>query len=182
MECLIALGYAGTSISTIAERAGVSRGAMQFHFPTRSSVIVAVIGHVLQRRLDTYRADMARMPANADFLDYALRAYWRQIAQPEFVAQQELALAARTDPELANHLSAAYRQYVEQSRQPFLEGFPQWKKAGRKYNVAANLAQYLIEGMTWGRLYGHLDDKSVQDLLEALRTNIAVMLDQAPKG
>lgn len=177
MECLIQLGYAQTSISTIAERAGVSRGAMQFHFPTRASAIAAVIGHVLQRRMDTYRSDMARMPANADIIDYALRAYWRQIGQPEFVAQQELALAARTDPVLARHFRAAYRQYIQLSRQPFADAFPEWKNAGTKYRAAVNHARYLIEGMTWGRMYGHLDDKSVQDMLRTLRTTMIALLD-----
>lgn len=177
LDCLVETGYSNTSITTISERAGLSRGAVQFHFPTKLSAIQATIVHVMQRRLDTYRADMARIPRGTDFIQHATRSYWRQVQQPEFIAQQELSLAARTDPELAKALKKAYRHYVRQSRVPFLEEFPGWRKQGRRYETAANLAQYLIEGMSWGHLNGHLDDTAVKDLLSELGVYLGGTLD-----
>lgn len=38
IECLIDLGYGGTTTALIAEHAGVSRGAMLHHFPSRAEV------------------------------------------------------------------------------------------------------------------------------------------------
>ena len=119
LDVLVERGYANTSISRIAEVAKVSRGAVQFHFPTKQSAMEAVIGHIFQRRLDTYRAEMAKVPPQTDILEHALRVYWRQVTRAEFIAQQELELAARTDRQLASALHAAYREFVRQSRLPF---------------------------------------------------------------
>lgn len=177
IDCLVEIGYAQTSITTIAEKAGVSRGAMQFHFPSKRSAMEAAIGHLLQRRLDMYRADMARIPKQEDFLEHAIRAYWKQVIRPEFVAFQELTLASRTDVGLAKLLSRLYRDFVLQSRTPFLEEFPQWRQQNRRYNAAANLAQYVIEGMAWGYLNGHLDDAAVTDMLGTTRETVLRMLE-----
>jgi AcrR family transcriptional regulator len=181
LDCLVELGYANTSIKTIAERAGVSRGAVQFHFPTKLSAMEAVIQHLLQRRLDKYRSEMARIPAEDDFLTHAIRAYWKQVTDPEFTAQQELALAGRTEPEIARCLSRAYHEYVTQSRAPFLEEFPDWKASGQQYELAANFAQYLIEGMAWGYSNRYLTDEAVESALSALRTTVAMLLDEPPE-
>jgi AcrR family transcriptional regulator len=180
LDSLVELGYANTSITTIAERAGVSRGAVQFHFPTKLSAMEAVIQHLLQRRLDMYRAEMARIPSREDFLTHALRAYWKQVTHPEFAAQQELALAGRTEPEIARCLSRAYQEYVTQSRAPFLEEFPDWKESRQQYELAANFAQYLIEGMAWGYSNRYLTDEAVDSVLVALRHTVGMLLDEMP--
>jgi AcrR family transcriptional regulator len=36
VRCLAELGWSGTTVLVVAERAGVSRGAAQHHFPTSS--------------------------------------------------------------------------------------------------------------------------------------------------
>jgi AcrR family transcriptional regulator len=177
IDCLVEIGYAQTSITTIADKAGVSRGAMQFHFPSKRTAMEAAISHLLQRRLDMYRADMARIPKTEDFLEHAIRAYWKQVIRPEFVAFQELTLASRTDTGLARLLSRQYREFVMQSRAPFLDEFPEWRQQSRKYNAAANLAQYVIEGMAWGYLNGHLNDAAVADLLATTRETVLRMLE-----
>lgn len=179
LDSLVEIGYTNTSISTIAERAGVSRGAVQFHFPTKLSAMEAVVTHILQRRLDTYRADMAKIPKNEDFLRHAIKAYWNQVTRPEFIAQQELALAARTDAKLARSLGRAYREYVVQSRAPFLEEFPEWRASRRRYEVAANFAQYLVEGMAWGYTNRYLTKDAVEEMLGALRDTVGYMLGDA---
>lgn len=182
LDCLVEVGYANTSISTIADRAGVSRGAMQFHFPTKRSAMEAAITHLMQRRLDTYRADMAKIPASESFLDHAIRAYWKQVTRPEFIALQELTLASRTDAGLAKLLSRAFREFVIQSRAPFLKEFPQWRQQSKRYNNAANLAQYVVEGMAWGYLNGHLNDAAVNTLLATTRDTVLQLLeDPTPK-
>jgi AcrR family transcriptional regulator len=177
LDSIIELGYAGTSISTIAQRAAVSRGAMQFHFPTQQAAIEALIGHLAQRRLDLYRADLARIEPGKDFLDHAIDVYWRQVSRPEFIAQQELALAARHDPRLAAHIARGFKEFVRHSRAPFLDEFPRWRELGMQYETAANLAQYLLEGMASGLLCGHLDQQAIRRLLASVKDQVRGMLE-----
>lgn len=67
VECLAELGWAGSTVSVVAERAGVSRGAAQHHFPTREDLFTAAIEHVaVERRaeLDTRAAALPERGPN----------------------------------------------------------------------------------------------------------------------
>ncbi len=177
LDSLLDLGYAETSISTICERANLSRGATQFHFPTRQAVFEALIGHLAQRRLDLYRTDLAKISPGNDFLDHAIDVYWRQVTRPEFIAHQELVLAARNDPRLAEQIARGMREFIRHSRQPFLDEFPQWRELGARYETAANIAQYLLEGMAWGCLNRHLDQNAVKALLQEAKAHVRAILE-----
>lgn len=50
VECLADVGWSGSTVSVVAERAGVSRGAAQHHFPTREDLFVAAVEHVAETR------------------------------------------------------------------------------------------------------------------------------------
>ncbi len=47
---LVEDGYANTTTSRVAERAGVSRGAHLHHFQTRQALVAAAIEHLARRR------------------------------------------------------------------------------------------------------------------------------------
>lgn len=55
VECLVERGWSGSTVAVVAERAGVSRGAAQHHFPTREDLFVAAVGHVSAERQATLR-------------------------------------------------------------------------------------------------------------------------------
>ena len=44
IRCFVELGYAGTTTTAIAQKAGLSRGAMLHHFPSRLAVVRGVDG------------------------------------------------------------------------------------------------------------------------------------------
>ena len=50
IACLAELGYAASTVAVVAERAGVSRGAAQHHFPTREALFTAALEHVTRER------------------------------------------------------------------------------------------------------------------------------------
>jgi AcrR family transcriptional regulator len=62
--CLSELGWNGATVSVIAARAGVSRGATQHYFPTREDLFTAAIDHMAQVRLAEIRRQAARLPAD----------------------------------------------------------------------------------------------------------------------
>ncbi|NED60867.1 TetR/AcrR family transcriptional regulator, partial [Streptomyces sp. SID10244] len=51
VDALVELGYAGTTTQEVNRRAGVSRGALLHHFPTREALVVAAVSHLVDRRL-----------------------------------------------------------------------------------------------------------------------------------
>ena len=70
VACLAERGWAGSTVSVVAEHAGVSRGAAQHHFPTREDLVDAVYASELDAVTASAPAFLAEHPA-----DVALRAW-----------------------------------------------------------------------------------------------------------
>ncbi|MFI9614476.1 TetR/AcrR family transcriptional regulator [Streptomyces sp. NPDC052023] len=56
VACLAEHGWAGSTVTVVAERAGVSRGAAQHHFPTREDLFTAAVEYVAEERSGALRA------------------------------------------------------------------------------------------------------------------------------
>jgi AcrR family transcriptional regulator len=50
IDCLAERGWAAATVAVVAERAGVSRGAAQHHFPTREDLITAALTYMFDTR------------------------------------------------------------------------------------------------------------------------------------
>ncbi|WP_405530637.1 TetR/AcrR family transcriptional regulator [Streptomyces avidinii] len=72
VSCLAEHGWAGSTVSVVAERAGVSRGAAQHHFPTREDLFTAAVEYVAEERStalrDLFHAGPAARPAVVEAL------------------------------------------------------------------------------------------------------------------
>lgn len=100
VDCLVELGWAGTTTVVVAERAGVSRGAQLHHFRTRGELVAAAVEYVgaesvqdMVRRAQALDRARDRTTAVVEFIA-------EFYASPLFTAALELWVAARTDPEL----------------------------------------------------------------------------------
>jgi AcrR family transcriptional regulator len=65
-------GWARTTVATVAARAGVSRGAAQHHFPTRTDLVMAAIRHMTEVRLAGLRETLPAPPPGANRTRWAL--------------------------------------------------------------------------------------------------------------
>src|SRR5258708_2172997 len=50
IDCLAEKGWAAATVAVVAQRAGVSRGAAQHHFPTREDLITAALDYMFDSR------------------------------------------------------------------------------------------------------------------------------------
>ena len=64
IDCLIELGWSGTSTTEVVRRAGVSRGAQVHHYPTKEDLVLAAVEHLCTRRMGEYREAVQRLPAD----------------------------------------------------------------------------------------------------------------------
>jgi AcrR family transcriptional regulator len=114
VACLVEDGYAGASTLAVQARAGVSRGRLLHHFPSRAELLVAAAEHLATTRLTELReraaARMADEPAGAERVDRALDIMWATFQEPPFWAAMELWVAARTDADLRAALRAQERR------------------------------------------------------------------------
>jgi AcrR family transcriptional regulator len=100
IESLVEHGWSGTTTTAVAERAGVSRGAQQNHFPTRNELVVAAVEHLFEVRLAEARTAMADLPTKRLRTEVVLDAISSVTTGPMFSAALELWVAARSDPAL----------------------------------------------------------------------------------
>lgn len=62
VDSLAEVGYAGSTVSVVASRAGVSRGAAQHHFPTRNDLVAAAVEYMTEVRMAEMRTRASQLP------------------------------------------------------------------------------------------------------------------------
>ncbi|GAB3861041.1 TetR/AcrR family transcriptional regulator [Nocardioides maradonensis] len=118
---LVEKGYAATTVSEVQERAGVARGTLQHHFPTRSELLVAATTHVVDLRLAAFRRAIDAMADDTDRIGTTVDLAWNDLSGPVFYAAVELWVAARTDPELRANLVAEEERVFREMRTLYAE-------------------------------------------------------------
>jgi AcrR family transcriptional regulator len=147
LRCFSKLGYFHTTTPAIAEEAGLSRGAMLHHFPSRMDVVRAAVEHLHAKRLKAFRAAVDGLPAGENRAHVALRAHWDQLRHPLYAVFIELCVAARTDPELADILTPAEAAFARELRQTAVEVVPEWRVTGRNFDIGYDLVICALQGM-----------------------------------
>ena len=109
VECLVELGWAGTTTTVVSERAGVSRGAQLHHFPSKQELVVAAVEHLSERRRDVMAASAADLPEK-DRTRAILDVLAQQFVSPVFYAALELWVAARSDADLRKAVAPLERR------------------------------------------------------------------------
>lgn len=107
IRCLDAWGYGAVTNIKVADEAGVSRGAMMHHFPTRQALIVATVEHAHERLSEFRRTELAKVPPGLPrfraIVDMALTTQ----RMPEGVACNEVRFGSRSDPEIRTAVTPA---------------------------------------------------------------------------
>ena len=97
VSCLAEHGWAGSTVSVVAERAGVSRGAAQHHFPTREDLFTAAVEYVAEERSTALRDLFPDGPADRHAVVAALVGLY---TGPLFRAALHLWVAASNEDQL----------------------------------------------------------------------------------
>ncbi|WP_406125252.1 TetR/AcrR family transcriptional regulator [Streptomyces sp. NBC_00989] len=97
VSCLAEHGWAGSTVSVVAERAGVSRGAAQHHFPTREDLFTAAVEYVAEERSTALRA---LFPEGAEDRRAVIEALVDLYTGPLFRAALHLWVAASNEDQL----------------------------------------------------------------------------------
>lgn len=100
VRCLDAWGYGSVTNIKVADEAGVSRGAMMHHFPTRQALIVATVEYAHEKLSEFRRTELEKyapgLPRFRAIVDMSV------VTQtlPEGMACNEVRIGSRSDPEI----------------------------------------------------------------------------------
>lgn len=100
VECLGELGFAGTTVTVVAERSGVSRGAAQHHFRTHEELITVALTHIIDVQVAALRATATTLPPSPRDTETVLALLTQLYTGPLFRATLHLWVAAAADEKL----------------------------------------------------------------------------------
>ena len=176
IQCFLELGYHRTTTTEIAKRAKVTRGAVQYYFPTTPDVLRASIDHMIDQWIETYADELRKMPAQEKRLQGGVDIYWRFVQNPLFVAWQELQAAGRTDPELQEIVQEAGKRYDERRLELGREVYGEIASVDDpNFAVARDLLRVSLEGLSVAE-FGHDKSERQQAVIDLLKRVMGRMI------
>ncbi len=100
IELLGEVGYGALTTREVALRAGVSRGAQTYHFPTKADLVAAAIERLFVEQAARFRLTFEAVPPAERDLGAAVGMLWEIVRGPSYAPVLELVVAARTDEHL----------------------------------------------------------------------------------
>ncbi|MFO0680790.1 MAG: TetR/AcrR family transcriptional regulator [Sandaracinus sp.] len=166
---LAAKGYARTSLLDIAREAGMSKGALHYHFPSKESLVSKVLESALEkfaaRTLEAW-AQAAGDPMLG--LRSAVRELWilRRNRTDEVAVVADLLAQSLYDPQLRPQIAGYYRFAAEQVNHTLV---PYLATLGLRTRVAPELIPRLLVGLLDGLVMQHFVDETAIDTEELLK-------------
>jgi len=145
--CLIDRGYANTTTSEVAERAGLSRGAQLYHFPRKEELLTCAVEHLFQLMFSEMKDKVGRLNNVNDRRAIAIDLLWEIVNGPLMTAWIELVVASRTDSYLRSAVSAANDRAAEFIDRSFQELFPRPENAAADYDLIPQIVALILEAM-----------------------------------
>jgi AcrR family transcriptional regulator len=150
VQCLIEHGYAGASTLRIQQVAGVSRGRLLHHFPSRDELLVGAVKYLASTGLGSFAVEGAPAITAADRdesrIDEAVTAMWMHFQQPYFWASVELWIAARHNESLRAALGPAEDELASSVRVALDALFGTYFVAHPNYRMMTNVLVSSMRG------------------------------------
>ncbi len=172
LNCFYDLGYSSTTTEKVSRSAGVSRGAMLHHFPSRLELIRAAVLYLNEKRLALFETQELKINEGAEHsrVNEGIDAYWEQLHSPLFTIYHELQVAARTDNDLAEVLVSANDELDKSWRKVARSVYPDLVLS-REFQNATLLSMYLLEGMA----VRNVDSRVSEQMISLLKGQLAAM-------
>jgi AcrR family transcriptional regulator len=149
-------GYAAANNASIADEAGVSRGAITHHFGTRAAFMAEIVRWVFDQETAFFR-EIAAAGEGARASDWPML-LWKVFSRPSGVAVLEILVASRSDAELAE-LTKPTQSAIERLG---AANFLHHVDATASEMAVIRLVVWAIRGMTMGRAFiegpGEMED------------------------
>ncbi|MFD4183632.1 TetR/AcrR family transcriptional regulator [Rhodococcus sp. NPDC058514] len=100
IDCLAEQGWAATTVGVVAQRAGVSRGAAQHHFPTREDLITGALEFMFDSRMEAAHLEATGLPAGPGRTEAVVTRLVEYYTGTLFKAALQVWTAAASDPAL----------------------------------------------------------------------------------
>lgn len=180
---LAAKGYARTSLLDIAREAGMSKGALHYHFPSKEALVSKVLESALEKFASRTLEAWARSAGDPMLgLRSAVEELWilRRNRTDEVAVVADLLAQSLYDPALRPQIAAYYRFAAEQVNTTLV---PLLAALGMRTRVAPELIPRLLVGLLDGLVMQHfVDDQAIdtQELLKSIEAIAGALFEPVP--
>ena len=181
IDCICDMGFHRASTNEIVRRAGVSRGAMLHHYPTKRDLLVAAFAWVHEEISADVEA-LVRDAQQNDFewsnlLDEMMTRYFSGRTWEAFV---EIMVGARTDSALQNQLRPIVADYYDRIDYVWQTHFTT-DLLDNDVATLINLSLCVLRGMAFQMLIRD-DPDYYQNMMAQWKTMIAPLIHRRPKA
>jgi AcrR family transcriptional regulator len=170
IRIVAAQGLRGLTFRSVAAEAGVTHGAVQYHFGGRDNLIAQALSLAVKRSIET----AGLKSSGPGFEDFAGALVASVASNPELQAFQfELSLEARRRPELLPTVAKGYDAYRAAVHEALTAG-------GLNDPMLSEIVVLALDGLVFQQTV--FDDvERTQKALEVLRTMLAAYADARPR-
>lgn len=164
-------GIENTSVFEIAKEAGLTPGAIQHHFPSKSALLMRAATELVHAD-DEHGARRIWPEPGAPLEERAHRAMrgaWEGLySQPRYLVMWSIFMGMRSDTELLAHLAAEREKLHQRTYALFIESFPELRSTCGSVGIADTIFSAL-RGMAMLRVFENGD--------AAIDAQLAVLAD-----
>lgn len=146
-QTLATVGYAATTTTTVAVRAGVSRGALQYTFQDRAEMMLAVVGEGYRHMVDECRRGARAEGTIAERVAAHVAAMLRAYGSPSAIAAFEVLLGERGNPMFMDTHAELLRDAEDELDRLWLEHFADSGSDAAALLTARRVARAAVIGL-----------------------------------
>lgn len=147
-------GYANLTISKVADRAGLTNGAMQHHFASREDLIIAVLDALYPVLEIPFEAVASRELSIKDRVSAFIDLLWQIYSRPEYLVIWDIAFGTRDDASLAAKLQMYQRDISARIRKQLAAAFVDLGATGEHAEQIFSLVISCMRGFALQAVFG----------------------------
>lgn len=171
IKTLAKRGFANTSVSDIADTAGMSKGVVHYHFTSKEDLIVRVLAQCYDTLSTAVRSAWSEPGTPPERIRRALREMWvtRTGGSPEMTVVADLMAQGIHDPKLKKSLAARFHTSREELVQELVSSF---QKLGLRpklpAEVVARIVMATLDGIALHQIFDPPTETENGEIVRAL--------------
>jgi AcrR family transcriptional regulator len=147
LDILAREGHTRFTTTRVAAKAGVSRGAQENYYPTKTDLLAAATAHAMKQATEETAASAGSVNSHKDPVQAFLKDAGRFFLSRTYVAMEELALAGRDDRAISKIHRAAFVKFRKVHDAIWVDALTQAGYSRSEAKSFVELTIYLLRGM-----------------------------------
>ncbi|GGY05762.1 TetR family transcriptional regulator [Litchfieldella qijiaojingensis] len=165
LECILEKGIRATSTVDVARKAGVSRGALVHHYPSKESLMQAALEDLLNKEVDSVRDMAMQVKSGSLNFDTLLQALHEHFKGDMYMVTLEYLTTARTDTAIMDVLQPLAAKFNASLEHIWEQLVVSAEHTSHHKRVALNATLCMMRGMGAQSIWRD-DPELYRDMLE----------------